>query len=123
MGIYNLDVVEIPTNMEMIRKDYNDAVFATEAGKFRAVVDELRRQPDLGDRLAYLTSLGGVCVVLYLVFTLTTPYYIGYALLVVYWAWAIRRYYLHRPSHLLCGVCRRSIPQKGRCPHCGAWNE
>ena len=47
-----------------------------------AVVDELRRQPDLGDRLAFLSSLGAVCVVLYLVFTLTTPSYIGYALLV-----------------------------------------
>ena len=88
-----------------------------------AVVDELRRQPDLGDRLAFLSSLGAVCVVLYLVFTLTTPYYIGYALLVAYWVWAIRRYYRHKPSHLLCGMCRRSIPQKGRCPHCGAWNE
>lgn len=88
-----------------------------------AVVDELRRQPDLGDRLAFLSSLGAVCVVLYLVFTLTTPFYIGYALLVAYWVWAIRRYYRHKPSHLLCGMCRRSIPQKGRCPHCGAWNE
>lgn len=88
-----------------------------------AVGDELRRQPDLGDRLAFLSSLGAVCVVLYLVFTLTTPFYIGYALLVVYWVWAIRRYYRHKPSHLLCGMCRRSIPQKGRCPHCGTWNE
>ncbi|MEG1525512.1 MAG: preprotein translocase subunit SecA [Clostridia bacterium] len=41
MGIYDLDVVEIPTNMPMIRKDFNDAVFATEAGKFRNVVKEI----------------------------------------------------------------------------------
>ena len=40
-GIYNLDVVEIPTNMPMIRQDYNDAVFATEAGKFRNVLKEI----------------------------------------------------------------------------------
>ena len=77
----------------------------------------------LGSSFAFLSSLGAGCVVLYLVFTLTTPYYIGYALLVVYWVWGIRRYYRHKPSHLLCGMCRRSIPQKGRCPHCGAWNE
>lgn len=87
-----------------------------------AVVDELRRQPDIGDTLSYLATLGAVCVVLYLVFTLTTPLYIGYPLLVVYWAFAIRQYMLHRPSHLVCGTCHRPIPHKGRCPHCGALN-
>lgn len=87
-----------------------------------AVLDEVRRQPDLGDTLQYLASLAGVCVVLYLVFSLTTPYYIGYPLLVAYWTFAVYRYYLHRPSHLLCGICGRSIPGKGRCPHCGAIN-
>ena len=40
-GIYDLDVVEIPTNKPMIRKDLNDAVYTTEAGKFRAVVAEI----------------------------------------------------------------------------------
>lgn len=88
-----------------------------------AVVDEVRRQPDLGDTLTYLASLGGVCVVLYLVFTLTTPYYIGYVLLPLYWRFAIRRYLQHEPSHLLCGVCNQPIPKKGKCPHCGAINE
>lgn len=88
-----------------------------------AVVDELRRQADLGDNLAYLASLGGVCMVLYLVFTLTTPLYIGYPLLVAYWVFAIRKYWINQPSHLLCGICGRSIPHKGKCPHCGAMNE
>lgn len=88
-----------------------------------AVVDEVRRQPDLGDRLSYLTSLGGVCVVLYLVFTLTTPLYIGYPLLVAYWIFAIRQYYRHRPTHLVCGVCHHPLQHKGICPHCGALNE
>lgn len=88
-----------------------------------AVVDEMRRQPDFGDTLQYLASLGGVCMVLYLVFTLTTPIYIGYPLLILYWAFAIRQYLRHKPSHLLCGICGRSIPGKGRCPHCGAINE
>lgn len=88
-----------------------------------AVADEIRRQPDLGDNLAYLASLGGVCVVLYLVFTLTTPLYFGYPLLLIYWAFAVRQYVVHQPSHLLCGICGKSIPQKGKCPHCGAINE
>jgi len=39
--IYNLDVVVIPTNKPMARKDYSDLVFATEAEKFSAVADEI----------------------------------------------------------------------------------
>ncbi len=88
-----------------------------------AVVEEIRRQPDLGDNLSYLASLGGMCMVLYLTFTLTTPIYIGYPLLALYWAFAIRQYVKHRPSHLLCGVCGKTIPHKGTCPHCGAMNK
>lgn len=88
-----------------------------------AVIDEVRRQPDIGDNLSYLSSLAGVCVVNYLVFTLTTPLYIGYPLLLLYWWFAIQKYRQHQPSHLLCGVCGNPIPKKGICPHCGALNK
>ncbi len=40
--IYNLDVVEVPTNKPMIRNDYNDAVYTTQAAKYRAVVEQIR---------------------------------------------------------------------------------
>ena len=40
-AIYNLDVVEIPTNKPLIRTDHNDVIYAGEAGKFRAVVEEI----------------------------------------------------------------------------------
>ncbi len=42
-GIYDLDVVEIPTNRPNIRQDFKDVVYMTEEGKFRAVVDEIER--------------------------------------------------------------------------------
>lgn len=87
-----------------------------------AVADEVRRLPDLGGNLSYLASLGGVCVVLYLVFTLTTPLYIGYPLLAAYWAFALWRYWKHRPTHWVCGACGRPIAQRGICPHCGREN-
>ena len=41
IGIYGLDVVEIPTNRPLARVDLNDSVFTTEKGKFAAVVDEV----------------------------------------------------------------------------------
>jgi len=50
--IYKLDVVEIPTNKPMVREDLSDSIYKTEAGKFRAVLDQIeecygRKQPVL----------------------------------------------------------------------------
>ena len=41
--IYGMDVVEIPTNMPVIREDLEDAVYKTQKEKFRAVCDEVER--------------------------------------------------------------------------------
>ncbi len=42
--VYNLDVAVIPTNEPMIRKDTPDVIYKTEDGKFKAVVDEIKRR-------------------------------------------------------------------------------
>ncbi|MBQ3465856.1 MAG: preprotein translocase subunit SecA [Firmicutes bacterium] len=39
--IYNMDVVVIPTNKPVIREDLADAVYATEKGKFKAIIDRV----------------------------------------------------------------------------------
>ena len=39
--IYGMDVIEIPTNMPVIRIDQNDAVYMTQKEKFHAVVEEI----------------------------------------------------------------------------------
>ncbi|MCI6502064.1 MAG: preprotein translocase subunit SecA [Clostridia bacterium] len=41
--IYGLDVVEVPTNMPMIRKDWHDVVYKTVPGKYRAVVEQIKQ--------------------------------------------------------------------------------
>lgn len=41
--IYGMHVVQIPTNRPTIRKDEDDVVFKTAAGKYRAIVDEIVR--------------------------------------------------------------------------------
>jgi preprotein translocase subunit SecA len=46
--IYGLDVVVIPTNMPMIRKDYPDVVYKTEAAKFNAIVNEIIETHKIG---------------------------------------------------------------------------
>ena len=40
--IYNLDIVEIPTNRPIARVDHSDVVYKTVDGKYRAVVEQVR---------------------------------------------------------------------------------
>ncbi|MCX8028090.1 MAG: preprotein translocase subunit SecA, partial [Thermodesulfovibrionales bacterium] len=46
--IYNLDVVVIPTNKPMIRKDYPDVVYKTENAKFNAIITEIEEHHKRG---------------------------------------------------------------------------
>ena len=48
MKIYELSVVEIPTNMEMVRADNNDLVYKTKTGKWNAVVNEIAERHEAG---------------------------------------------------------------------------
>ena len=40
--IYNLDIIEIPTNRPNQRKDNHDVVYKTEAGKYRSVIEQVK---------------------------------------------------------------------------------
>ncbi|WP_295741690.1 preprotein translocase subunit SecA [uncultured Oscillibacter sp.] len=46
--IYNLDIVEIPTNRPNARDDHHDVVYKTEAGKFRAVIQQIKECHEKG---------------------------------------------------------------------------
>ena len=46
--IYKLDVVVIPTNRDMVRKDEHDLVYRTEREKFEAVVEEIAEKSEKG---------------------------------------------------------------------------
>ncbi|GAC1324291.1 MAG: preprotein translocase subunit SecA [Thermoleophilaceae bacterium] len=48
MKIYELQVVEVPTNRPMIRMDKNDLVYKTKDGKWEAVVREIQTRHDRG---------------------------------------------------------------------------
>ena len=41
-AIYNLDIIEIPTNKPVIRIDNSDVVYKNEAGKLRAIIEQIR---------------------------------------------------------------------------------
>lgn len=88
-----------------------------------ATVDDIRRRLPLGEALVYLLGLAGVCALNYVVFSLSTLYYIGYPLLVAYVVFACLRYLRHSRRHYLCGKCGAKLASKGVCPRCGAINE
>ncbi|MCI9481770.1 MAG: preprotein translocase subunit SecA [Oscillibacter sp.] len=46
--IYNLDIIEIPTNRPNQRNDHHDVVYKTEAGKFRAVIEQIKECHEKG---------------------------------------------------------------------------
>src|SRR5205085_11901611 len=46
--IYNLNVVEIPTNVNVARLDENDLVFKSRQGKFDAVVEDIKERYEKG---------------------------------------------------------------------------
>ncbi len=56
-----------------------------------AAVDDTLRHLSLSDAMLYLVGLASVCAVNYVVFSVSTLYYIGYPLLIAYAYYAIRR--------------------------------
>lgn len=87
-----------------------------------AAVMETRRQLSVSQTLIYLLGLTGVCAVVYVVFSVSTLYYIGYPLLIAYIVFAFRRYFRYARAHYRCGSCGVKMHAKGRCPRCGAEN-
>ena len=56
-----------------------------------ATVDDVTRHLPMGGAVLYLGGLSAICAVCYVVFSITTLYYIGYPLLIAYFVFAIRR--------------------------------
>src|SRR5256884_1437991 len=48
MKIYEIPVVDIPTNVPMIRDDENDQIFKTKDGKWKAVIGEITERHEAG---------------------------------------------------------------------------
>ncbi|MBQ9533760.1 MAG: zinc ribbon domain-containing protein [Prevotella sp.] len=88
-----------------------------------AAVDDARRQLPTAEALLYLSGLVAVCAFNYLLFSISTLYYIGYLLLVIYAVYAVWHYFRYHRARYECGQCGHKLHAKGRCPNCGAMNE
>ncbi len=56
-----------------------------------ATIDDVTKHLPLGSAVLYLGGLTAVCAVDYVIFSITTLYYIGYPLLIAYYIFALRR--------------------------------
>lgn len=88
-----------------------------------AAADAIRHQLPFGEAVLYIGGVGAVCAVNYIVFSITTLYYVGYLLLVCYYYYAIRQYLRHNHALYVCGKCGAKMRRKGVCPNCGSLNE
>lgn len=88
-----------------------------------ACIDDVRHKLPFGAAVLYLGGLLCVCSIDYIIFSITTLYYIGYFLLVAYFFFALRQYFRNNCVKYVCGRCGAPLKHKGKCPHCGAINE
>ena len=56
-----------------------------------ATVDDVTKHLSLGESILYLGGLAAICAVDYVIFSITTLYYLGYPLLIAYYVFALRR--------------------------------
>lgn len=88
-----------------------------------AAVDEVFHKLSFGEATHYLSGLIGVCAINYIIFSITTLYYVGYILFLVYAVFALYRYFKYSSRYYICGNCGAGLHEKGRCPYCGTMNE
>jgi hypothetical protein len=61
-----------------------------------ATIDDVRHHLPMGEAILYLGGLAAVCAVDYVIFSITTLYYIGYPLLIAYFVFALYRLSLQK---------------------------
>ena len=88
-----------------------------------AAIDDVYHKLPPSEATLYLCGLAAVCSANYIIFSVTTLYYIGYILLVAYVIFAVRRYANRNFYIYVCGNCGARISHKGICPKCGALNK
>ena len=87
-----------------------------------AALDDIRRDLHPTEAILYVLGLVGVCAVDYVVFSISTLYYLGYPVLICYILLSVRTYFKRSRSLFACGRCGAHLTSKGVCPHCGAIN-
>lgn len=87
-----------------------------------ATIDDVYHKLSPAHATLYLSGLAALCSANYIIFSITTLYYVGYILLLAYIFYAVKRYVANNYFSYICGKCGAKLTHKGRCPHCGTLN-
>ena len=87
-----------------------------------ATIDDVYHKLSPAHATLYLSGLAALCSANYIIFSITTLYYVGYILLLAYIFYAVKRYVTNNYFSYVCGKCGAKLTHKGRCPHCGTLN-
>ena len=98
------------------------ALVWTDAIVALAVLNDVGRRLYASEALLYFFGLAAICFVDYVVFSVSTLYYVGYPLLLAYIVFALWRYYRYNRTRYVCGNCGQHLHSKGICPNCGVEN-
>ncbi len=90
---------------------------------FMASLEDIRRCLSGAEAILYRLSLTAILAGIYLFFSIATQYFLGYFLLMVYYALALWQYVCRHRPHYRCGHCGAPIHECGPCPKCGTLNE
>ena len=88
-----------------------------------ATIDDVLHKLPAWHALLYLCGLGAVCAANYIIYSITTLYYVGYILLIAYFVYAIKHYVHNNYYKYSCGKCGAKMKRKGICKKCGTINE
>ncbi|MDY5687707.1 MAG: zinc ribbon domain-containing protein, partial [Bacteroidaceae bacterium] len=89
---------------------------------FLAAVDEVFSQLSFAEALFYMSTLLGMSMCLYTLFTMAAFYWAGIILYFVFALVALIRFFLYFRPRYLCGRCGSKMHSLGTCSHCGAHN-
>ncbi len=90
---------------------------------FLATLIDMVRQLDFYRLCMYFCSMLALLAGLYVFFSLTTLYYVGYFIFPVYVVVSIWYYWRYTRPRYTCGNCGIPLHDKGVCPHCHCMNE
>lgn len=88
-----------------------------------ASLDEILRCLNAAEAVLYTLSLVAILAVLYIVFSISTLYYVGYPLAVIYTIAAVCQYVRRHRANYQCARCGARMHSRGACPKCGVINE
>lgn len=88
-----------------------------------ASLGDIRRCLGATEAVLYTLMLVAVLALLYVVFSITTLYYLGYPLLLAYVVLGVCQYQRRHKARFLCGHCGAPMHERGKCYKCGTLNE